>query len=349
MVYSSTGYDMESLARKFSYWVAVSENPQADFFQIKALTTGFYIGSRIEKDPKFSIPLLLDTPSIISGNIQLKKFEGRFLSWVMQHKTSKVTGLEKFQADYSEGTTQAFDSFYTRHRNKRFRCFVGEYFYHLKVWQSCQFNWDWTDGNDLVPGDALVLSVPFCDTVMPHKNLDQLLDQCDRKNIPVLLDLCYYTISQHINIALENHCCVDTVAFSLSKAWPVSSARIGVRYTRPDIFDGQKLHSNIGYNNNLGAAIGNLVLDNYSPDWIVEQRNQQYQTICSVFGLTTTSSVNFGIGDHSWNNHSRRELLKNYGLEFDPGLFVNRICLNKIYQHWNLFRKFVHHELNIEI
>jgi hypothetical protein len=122
-----------------------------------------------------------------------------------------------------------------------------------------------------------------------------------------------------------------------------------MRYTRPDIFDGQKLHSNIGYNNNLGAAIGNLVLDNYSPDWIVEQRNQQYQTICSVLGLTTTSSVNFGIGDHSWNNHSRRELLKNYGLEFDPGLFVNRICLNKIYQYWNLFRKFVHHELNIEI
>lgn len=349
MVYSSTGYNMETLARKFSYWVAVAETPQADFFQARSNSTGFYIGSRIEKDSEFSLPQLLDIHSVVGNNDQLKKFEGRFLSWALTHKTSRVTGLEKFQVSYSEGTTQAFDSFYTRHRNKRFRCFVGEYFYHLKVWQSCQFNWSWTNGQDLKHGDALVLSVPFCDTVIPNENLDQLLDQCNQKNIPVLLDLCYYTISQHININLQDHQCIDTVAFSLSKAWPVSFARIGIRFTRPDVFDGQTLHSSIGYNNNLGATIGNLILDNYAPDWIVEQRSQRYQIICRILGLTSTSSVNFGIGDHCWNNHSRRELLKNYGLEFDPSLFVNRICLNKIYQHWDLFRKFVRYELDIEI
>jgi hypothetical protein len=146
-----------------------------------------------------------------------------------------------------------------------------------------------------------------------------------------------------------NHQSVDTVAFSLSKAWPVSTARIGMRYTRPDTFDGQKLHCSIGYNNNLGAAIGNAVLDCYTPDWIVDQRRQQYAVVCDILGLSPTSSVNFGIGNDLWNNHSRRELLDNYGLSFDPGLFVNRICLNKIYQHWDLFRKFVQHELGIEI
>jgi hypothetical protein len=339
---------MEKLARKFGYWIAVRENQHCDFFQARRRSSGLYIGSRINYDPNFTLPSIGNLENIITSSDQLKKFEAGFLPWLQQHKTSKVHGLDQFQADYSEGTTQAFDSFYTRHRTKRFRCFVGEYFYHLKVWQSCNFDWAWTNGQDLEPGDALVLSVPFCDTVVPHKDLDKLLDQCSQKSIPVLLDLCYYTISEHVEVN-ANHQCVDTVAFSLSKAWPVSTARIGMRYTRPNIFDGQKLHCSIGYNNNLGAAIGNAVLDSYAPDWLVDQRSRQYPVVCTLLGLSPTSSVNFGIGNDLWNNHSRRELLSNYGLSFDPSLFVNRICLNKIYQHWDLFRKFVHHELSIEI
>jgi hypothetical protein len=339
---------MESLARKFGHWVAVRENSNCDFFQARQKSAGLYIGSRIDYDPTFNLPAISNLENVVTGSDQLKKFENRFLDWIYQHKSNQVRGLEQFQADYSEGTTQAFDSFYIRHRDKRFRCFVGEYFYHLKVWQSCNFNWAWTNGQDLMPGDALILSVPFCDTVTTPNDLDQLLEECSQKNIPVLLDLCYYTISENVKVNAE-HPCVDTVAFSLSKAWPVSTARIGMRYTRPHTFDGQKLHCSIGYNNNLGAAIGNAVLDNYSPDWIVDQRKQQYPVICNILGLGATNSVNFGIGDSSWNNYSRRELLSNYGLKFNPELFVNRICLNKIYQHWDLFRKFVHYELDIKI
>ena len=339
---------MESLARKFGYWTAVAENPAVDFFQARARGSGLYIGSRIESDSEFQLPNIVVSHSMISGSNELLRFESRFLSWLLTHKTNKISGLEQFEADYSEGTTQAFDSFYTRHKTKRFRCFVGEYFYHLKVWQACDFDWAWTDGNDLQSGDALILSVPFCDTVVKHNNLDYILDQCNQKNIPVLLDLCYYTISSGIVVDVS-HQCVDTVTFSLSKAWPVGTARIGMRYTRPGIFDGQKLHSSIGYNNNMGAAIGNAVLDKYGPDWIVDQRIQRYPVICKVLDLTPTASVNFGIGDQFWNQHSRRELLKNYQLDFDPKLFANRICLNKIYQHWDLFVKFIKHELDIEI
>jgi len=339
---------MESLARKFGHWVALAENPSVDFFQARARGSSLFIGSRIESDPDFQLPDITVTQSITSSSNDLKRFESRFLSWLTTHKTNKISGLECFQADYSEGTTQAFDSFYTRHKRKRFRCFVGEYFYHLKVWQACEFNWAWTNGDDLQPGDALVLSVPFCDTVIQHSKLNDILDQCTEKNIPVLLDLCYYTISSGIDVDVS-YPCVDTVAFSLSKAWPVSNARIGMRYTRSEIFDGQKLHSTIGYNNNIGARIGNAVLDQYGPDWIVDKRIQRYSVICDILGLTTTNSVNFGIGDQSWHKHSRRELLRNYQLDFDPELFVNRICLNKIYQHWGLFQRFILHELNIEI
>jgi len=139
------------------------------------------------------------------------------------------------------------------------------------------------------------------------------------------------------------------VAFSLSKAWPVGTARIGMRYTRPGTFDGQKLHHSIGYNNNVGALIGNILLDKFEPDWIYTSRQRKYKTVCEVFGLQPTNSVNFGIGDSTWDRYNRRELLKSYQLDFDPALFVNRICVNRVYQHWDLFRTFCRHELSIEI
>jgi hypothetical protein len=344
---------MERIARRFAYWVASTESPSADFFQSRSRVNGLYIGSRIETDLEFEDWLSTQVSSqeivkAVASSQHLREFENTFASWVMSHTTNQLTGLDQYQADYSEGSTQAFDSFYFRQRQRRFRCFVGEYFYHLKTWQANQCNWAWTDGSDLAPGDALVISVPFCDTAAQVENLDALLEQCSRLGVPVLLDLCYYVISTGININLE-HKCIDTVAFSLSKSWPVSTARIGMRYTRPDTFDGQKLHSSIGYNNNLGAYIGNKIIQGYKPDWAITTRQHKYNKICSVLDLMPTSSVNFAIGDARWNRYSRKELLKSYQLDFDSALFVNRICLNKVYQHWDLFKKCVKHELDIEI
>lgn len=344
---------MEHIARQFGFLLSLHEKPKLNFFQIKNIVNGLYIGSRIDYD--YDVEKLVqsklitsDVITAIKGSNYLHQFENKFSSWLSKNNVNQLIGLENYHADYSEGTTQAFDSFYLRHRFKKFRCFVGEYFYHIKTWQANNINWSWTNGADLQTGDALVLSQPFCDTVKQFDNLNQILENCSRLGIPVLLDLCYYVISDGININL-NYDCIDTVAFSLSKAWPVSTARIGMRYTKKEIFDGQKLHHSIGYNNNLGAYIGNIILDNYSSDYIVHQRRDQYEKLCQVLQLEKTASVCFALGDSSWKKYSRKELLKSYKLDFDPNLFVNRICLNKFYQHYNLFQEFLINEYQIKI
>lgn len=345
---------MERLANKFAFCVACRENPSIDFFSARNRTTGLYIGSRMEENKEFTDQLanLIDVNQLakaVTGSNELRRLESTFTDWILSHKYNTITGLEAYEADYSEGSTQAFDSFYFRHRTRRFRCFVGEYFYHIKTWQANNVNWSWiNDLDDLQVNDAIVLSIPFCDTVNKLPNTDQLLERCSQLGIPVLLDLCYYIISHDLYINIE-HECIDTVAFSLSKAWPISTARIGMRYTRKNIFDGQKLHSSIGYNNNLGAYIGNQVIDNFTPDWIYIARSTKYKAICDILQLAPTNSVNFAIGDHSWKKYSRKELLKSYKLDYDPDMFVNRICLNKIYQHWDLFRNLIKNETKLEI
>jgi hypothetical protein len=188
----------------------------------------------------------------------------------------------------------------------------------------------------LVAGDALVISAPFCDTGNMHPEFDSAITHCNRVGIPVLIDACYYVISGGIELDITAEC-VDTVAFSLSKAFPVANLRIGMRYTRADIFDGQVLHDAINYNNTLSAQIGNMLIRSYSSDYIYNHYREQQLDFCSAVGIVPSDSVLFATGDVTWNEYNRSNLLQQYQLSFDPDLFVNRISLTSVFENWDLF------------
>jgi hypothetical protein len=269
----------------------------------------------------------------------LKEFENEFINWLLSHSSNQLQGLEQYVPVFSTGTTQGFDSFYLRHRNCRFRCFVGEYFYHLKNWEANGIDWRFISANDpIVQGDAVVISMPFCDTGSPHPQYKELLDHCERLGIPVLVDCAYYAISGDLKINLDYNC-IDTVCFSLSKAFPVAQLRIGVRYCRPNIFDGQSLHSKINYNHNLSAYIGLNIMRAFGSDYIYKTFKSEQQEICSTLpGLTASNCSLFAVGNSQWDDYSRANLLNEYQLTFDPKLFVNRICLNPIYENWDIWK-----------
>lgn len=263
----------------------------------------------------------------------LNTFVDNFTQWL------GLSDLKNYDADFSNGTTQAFDSFYLRHRNKRFRCYSGEYFYHLKAWQSSGVDWSFiTDCDPLMSGDVVVLSVPFCDTGNVQ-HID-VISQCDSLGIPVLLDLCYYPLCKPFSIDLTNNA-IDTVCFSLSKIFPVAHHRIGVRYTKKTVFDGQKLHHSIGYANVLSACIGKNLINQYSADHIHKTYKQQQQIVCNFLNIEPSQSVIFALGNTDWNMYNRSNLLKEYQLLLDPLLFRNRICLVPFFENWNLFERFM--------
>ena len=268
----------------------------------------------------------------------LSKFKNLFTNWVQAHESSTVIGLDQYQIDFSAGTTQSFDSFYLRHRNRKFRCYTGEYFYHLKTWISNQIDWSFITHDDPIShNDAVVISMPFCDTGSLHPDYEQLISTCEKLDVPVLVDCCYYPISGNIEIDVSSDC-IDTVSFSLSKAFPVANLRIGVRYTK-NIFDGQKLHDTINYNNTLSAYVGSRIIDEFSSDYIYNKYKDRQMSVCDYFGLVPSNSVMFAVGDADWNQYSRRNLLNMYQLNIDPAMFKNRVSLVSVFEHWNLFEK----------
>jgi len=327
--------------RDLAYLISASNSK--NFFDARSTADYIFQGSRAVRDieindfiQKIFRDNLLDRGLNKADN--LSKFKNSFTKWLQTHESSTITGLDQYQLDFSAGTTQSFDSFYLRHRNRKFRCYTGEYFYHLKTWISNQIDWSFiTNDTPISNNDAVVISMPFCDTGSLHPDYEQLISTCEKLGVPVLVDCCYYPISGNIKFDVSSDC-IDTVSFSLSKAFPVANLRIGVRYTK-NIFDGQKLHDTINYNNTLSAYIGLRIIDEFPSDYIYSKYKDRQMSVCNYFGLIPGNSVMFAVGDADWNQYSRRNLLNIYQLDIDPSMFKNRVSLVSVFEHWNLFEK----------
>jgi hypothetical protein len=250
--------------------------------------------------------------------VDADSFCKKYLEWIKSTKLNTITGLENFSyAAYSNGTTEAFDKFYMKNNKRRFRCFKGEYVYHQIAWR----NWDWKflEDDTLEKDDAVVISLPFSDTGNEHLQMQQVLQTCTDLNIPVLIDCVYFGVCSNINFDF-NHKCITDITFSLSKIFPIAYARVGMRLTKIDDDDALLMLHKIGYTNRIGAALGMQLMDEYSPDYIVNKYLQKQIEMCKDLDITPSNTVLFGID--TTNKYP----------EYNRGGSTNRLGL---YKHFN--------------
>lgn len=249
----------------------------------------------------------------------LEKFCNRYRQWIQSTKINTVKGLDSFTyMAYSQGTSEAFDKFYMKHHNRRFRCFRGEYLYHKLTWQR-SFNWaEMTDGSDLAANDAVVISVPFADTGnMPKEFSIWFLDRCAKLGVPVLIDCAFFGICGRINFDFS-HPAITDICFSLSKTFPVNLLRIGVRFTREDDNDSLMVYHRSQYVNKLGAAVGLSLLDTQGPDDAFSHWRLQQVKFCNEMQLDPSDTVIFGIDRrHRFDRYNR------------GSVDTNRICFSR--------------------
>lgn len=247
----------------------------------------------------------LDIPQVLDDVGLASRFLDRYYTWLSQSTNKKIHGLEQFSHRcYTNATTEAFDKFYLKNRTRRFRCFRGEYMYHILSWRNCFTNWIYLDEAPLHPMDAVVISYPFADTGGKHSRMDEILDICSKIGVPVLLDCAYFGIAYDLEIDLTWPCITD-VTFSLSKNMPLSHCRIGMRLTRIDDDDPLFVINKTNYTNRIGAAIGYHMLDHFGPDYIPDKYRTLQHQWCEKIGATPSNTVIFGMGDQRWSQYDR--------------------------------------------
>jgi hypothetical protein len=245
------------------------------------------------------------------------QFINQYRNWILSTKTNNVIGLDQFTtAAYSNGTTESFDKFYLKNHTRRFRCFRGEYMYHMASWKTYCPSWQYIDDAPLEKNDAVVISFPFADIGQEHPQTKQILDQCLQLKIPVLLDCAYFGLCSNITFDFS-HLAITDITFSLSKFLPVAHLRIGVRFTRFDDDDSLLICNKTLYTNRLGAAVGIKIMNNFSPDYISNKYQLSQIELCKKLDIVPSKSVIFGID------------YKNQYADYNRGGNSNRLSLAK--------------------
>lgn len=236
-------------------------------------------------------------------------FVKNFRNWFLSSSMNRISGLDLFPIGcFCQGTTQTFDLFYAKYKDRRFRCFRGEYAYHkLSCRNHFPGQFKFLDEDELEPGDAVIMSAPFADSGEVHPKMALVLDDCDKKKLPVLMDLSYASLANSFHIDL-NRDCIEVVTTSLSKVFPVAHLRIGLRWTRVDDDDPLLFLKKTGYQNRLSAFIGNELIKNFPPDYILKKYKTSQEAVCNELGVEPSPTVFFGLGDQKWSEYSRAGL-----------------------------------------
>ena len=239
-----------------------------------------------------------------------------YANWIKADKLNKLSGLESFPwHSYSSGTTESFTNFTSRYGKRCFRFFKGEFMFQKLNARNNNYMWMHLDEGPVYDNDAVIISLPFADFGSVHPRLNAVLEQCSEKGVPVLIDCAYMCIAKNIEFDF-NQPCIDTVAFSLSKAfWGIDKLRLGIRFQREDRDDNLDIYNKWKTLPLHSIAIGKKFLQEFKTNWLWNEYGEKYQQICDANNLTPTNSILHAIGGEEYNDWNR-------------GTATNRVCVS---------------------
>jgi hypothetical protein len=259
-------------------------------------------------------------PSVDLYNEEIQhKFVDSFYNWIISSKLNNIQGLDDFlNRKLVAGTAQAFDHFYWRHKDRRFRFFEGEFMYHSAVLKHGGAFAYITEEEPIIPGDVVLLSVPFSDYGTVHTETEVILEMCEHSGVPVLLDFAYYPCTKNITLDLDNYMCVTTVTFSISKAfYGAEFLRVGMRLERFDLDDGIDVFNSVEMVNRVSLSIASKLIEKYSVDHNWNTYSNVYSQVCKKHNLKETDCIMFGLGGDEY-------------AEYNRGTEVNRVCISEL-------------------
>jgi hypothetical protein len=237
------------------------------------------------------------------------EYEAQYRTWITNTRNNTVRGLELFpNAVFSHGTTESFDKFYTRHRNRTVRVLAGEYAYHQYA-VNCQVG----GIDDVTADDCVVVSLPFADSGTQYL-YRELMQRCTELGVPVLVDCCWFGMCSGIDFDFT-YPCIEDVVFSLSKTFPVNKLRIGCRFSKP-YCDGLTVYREHEYTNFYLQHIAMDLLAQFTSDYMFNKYHLKQLKLCKQLQVTPSPVVNLAWGSgENWTYLNR-------------GGPFNRLCLS---------------------
>lgn len=267
----------------------------------------------------------------------VNRFQDEFPEWISRGQRYKLKNFELFKyVGFSQGTQESFLNWYMMHKDKRLRVFKGDYWWHMEIWSKAGFNWKYIeDEPEILENDACICSYPFALTGDKHKNFDWLVDQCNKVGADLLVDFIYLPNSdQVVDIDLSADC-IKEITFSLSKTFPVQTAKIAVRMLKKKPSDPMQMSNDENISNRLSGGLALELIHNFPVDYMVTKYQEKQKYWCNKLGLQSTGVVHFGLGENYTAVGRQTEL--NYLSRFNEQ--QNRYNLGMLFENEQLLTR----------
>lgn len=248
--------------------------------------------------------------SIDVSTIHLEQdtFLEKYPEWIASSKLNKFTGLDAFPYKFvSLGVTQGLEwwQYYCLANQYRLRTLKGEYPYTRDTLLT-----EWTDSNyidceELLPGDAVLISVPFSGNGKKHDRWDEIMMVCNDYDIPVFVDCAWFGTCYDIEVNL-NEPCIKMVAFSTTKGLSCGNWRSGIVFSKIEECS-LNMQTEWRHGIHLNVAIANHLMMHFTPDTIPKKYMDAQQSVCKLIDLEPSNTIHVAIAPNTeeWQEFSR--------------------------------------------
>ena len=266
------------------------------FNDVRARSRSIFSSGNSIKDPEIIAYIqTLNLSEFLLDPWSVSKFETDFPSWIKSCNNYKLNNFELMKyIGFSAGTQESFLNFYLMNSKKRFRVFKGDYWWHMDIWTKTGIAWEYIENDDIHSGDVCICSYPFALIGDKHPHFDWLIDECNKKNVDLLVDFIYLPNSTNaVDIDLSADC-IKEITFSFSKTFPVQCAKIAVRMLKNKPQDPMQMSNDENICNRLSAGLAHKIIQKFPVDFMVKKYRDKQIYWCNKLGLTPTKVVQIG-------------------------------------------------------
>jgi hypothetical protein len=217
-------------------------------------------------------------------------FKKEASDWILSSSLNTLKGLETFgRVDIINGCTQFIDDLYMKGPVQSLQ---GDYRYHERLALGYI-----KDVGSLIPNIPLIMAMPFPQIGAPHDSIEEILYECQLKNIDVHIDGAWISCCRDIHFEF-NHPSIQSVGISLSKGCGLGWNRVGLRWTRHFKQDSVTIMNDFRMNNRAMSMIGLYFTRKLCPDYLWKTHGDRYYKVCRDFNLTPTKSIYLALKDN---------------------------------------------------
>jgi len=248
---------------------------------------------------RFGNSLASKNQGLFNGDDVADIFKIEFHQWLISSNLNNFNGLDALdRRDIIQGVTSFIDDLYQMNPGNIYTI-SQDYMYHKRMFGD-KFVLD--DIKDIPPTGQLLFSMPFPFYGDIHPKTADILEFCNKNNIPVHIDAAWVGCTRMIEFNFDTPC-IKSIGFSLSKGLGLGFSRIGVRYSRDKNVGPVSIMNDFTMIPRPLCGIGISFMRQFGHDYLQNKYGHHYKTLCEQCNLIPSKTIHLAHEIHNGVMH----------------------------------------------